>query len=396
MYRQEILFDLYEHANLRKGLEQLIPKMQEVTVFARSTNEADSPFQQAVWRLGELELYVECLDELSRLFATDGAGVSAEGLCELRDTVEEERASEAFETLKRELPDMRKGLKNKRSVTIGVNLDQRLRPVEAALLSVNDTPYSEQRLLTGVMKALGGNSDFRVSTPLHRTPMAEEVGLPGSQKIPLSPLFQDLEQLLRSVSRNLLRSLERFMNMHTDILRTLHRDLGFYLGGCRLMERLSQEGLPVSRPRILDPAAAERPDSAGETNHAQTAKHAHVSQFYNIHLARRMMNRQHGAKQVVCNSLSMEDPRRIFILTGPNQGGKTTFVQGLGLLHVLIQSGLFAPAAEAYIRPVDRILTHFPHAEQGSTSTGRFSEELQRLSHMLRHVTGNSLLLLNE
>jgi DNA mismatch repair ATPase MutS len=162
------------------------------------------------------------------------------------------------------------------------------------------------------------------------------------------------------------------------------------------MERLSQEGLPVSRPRILDPAAAERPDSAGETNHAQTAKHAHVSQFYNIHLARRMMNRQHGAKQVVCNSLSMEDPRRIFILTGPNQGGKTTFVQGLGLLHVLIQSGLFAPAAEAYIRPVDRILTHFPHAEQGSTSTGRFSEELQRLSHMLRHVTGNSLLLLNE
>ena len=92
----------------------------------------------------------------------------------------------------------------------------------------------------------------------------------------------------------------------------------------------------------------------------------------------------------------MDDDGRIGILTGPNQGGKTTYTQMVGLCQLLAQTGLWVPAAQARLSPVDNIYTHYPVEEQLAKGTGRFGEEAQRLSQIFARGTRHSLILLNE
>jgi DNA mismatch repair ATPase MutS len=84
------------------------------------------------------------------------------------------------------------------------------------------------------------------------------------------------------------------------------------------------------------------------------------------------------------------------VLTGPNQGGKTTYTQAVGLAHVLAQAGLFVPGERARISPADSIYTHFPVEERPDMESGRLGEEAQRLNDIFTRATRYSLVLLNE
>ena len=102
------------------------------------------------------------------------------------------------------------------------------------------------------------------------------------------------------------------------------------------------------------------------------------------------------SKLLVNNNVSFDESGRIFILTGPNQGGKTTYTQAIGLAHLLFQAGLPIPGTSAKISPIDGILTHFPVEEKPGLEAGRFGEEARRLHLIFQRATSHSLVLLNE
>jgi DNA mismatch repair ATPase MutS len=87
---------------------------------------------------------------------------------------------------------------------------------------------------------------------------------------------------------------------------------------------------------------------------------------------------------------------RVWVLTGPNRGGKTTYTRAVGLAQVLFQAGLYVPARSARLSPVDGIYTHFPSREQARPGFGRLDVEAERLSSIFRHATSRSMILLNE
>ena len=87
---------------------------------------------------------------------------------------------------------------------------------------------------------------------------------------------------------------------------------------------------------------------------------------------------------------------RLIMVTGANQGGKSTFLRALGLAHLMMQCGMFAPAASmrATVRP--GVFTHFPRNEDRTMNRGRLDDELARLSTIADRLTEGALLLLNE
>jgi DNA mismatch repair ATPase MutS len=87
---------------------------------------------------------------------------------------------------------------------------------------------------------------------------------------------------------------------------------------------------------------------------------------------------------------------QILILTGPNRGGKTTYMQGVGVVHILAQAGCYVPGKQARISPLDDLCTHFPLEEKPDSDAGRFGEEAIRLAKVFERVTRHSLVLLNE
>ena len=102
------------------------------------------------------------------------------------------------------------------------------------------------------------------------------------------------------------------------------------------------------------------------------------------------------AGAIVTNDVSFGPEGRIIILTGPNQGGKTTYIQGIGLTQVMAQAGLHVPGKNARISPVDGLYSHFPTEEKLEQATGRFGDEANACKEIFTRITRHSLMLLNE
>jgi hypothetical protein len=380
-YRQDILEDLWRHPEFTARLEALLPDISTLDTSQTFVDRRRSPLQEVTWRLGELERLVSCVSGLHAAFAQLGDSVRAAGWCALRELITQTAQDAMYQQLRRELPDMIRTIRAKASVTIGVNLDSRLRPVAATLLAVNEQKFTASTFLE---RLLGRQGDgFKGLGALHTVPELEPpVSRGGNRDVNplLVPLFRDLAQVLDTVCQPIAQALRHYNALHSGFLAALSGDLAFYLGAVRLMERLRSHGLPVCRPDIAP--MAERACALQEA--------------YNLNLALHQLERAAGTASIVTNDMHLDDTGRIGILTGPNRGGKTTYTQMVGLCQVLAQLGVWVPAAHARLSPVDNIYTHYPVEEQMATGTGRFGEEAQRLSQIFAHGTRHSLILLNE
>ena len=99
----------------------------------------------------------------------------------------------------------------------------------------------------------------------------------------------------------------------------------------------------------------------------------------------------------VANDLRMaEDGPRLLILTGPNMGGKSTYLRQTGLMVVMAQMGCFVPAREAKLGVVDRVFTRVGASDLILRGQSTFMVEMQETAHILRHATARSLVLLDE
>ena len=124
-----------------------------------------------------------------------------------------------------------------------------------------------------------------------------------------------------------------------------------------------------------------------------------IEGIYSLDLALRLRASRGAAglaQLVVPNDVAFAPDATIFILTGPNSGGKTTYTRAIGQAQVLFQAGLPVPGRRARISPVDGVFTHFAAPERLDVGGGRLAEELERLAEIFRQAGPASLVLLNE
>ena len=100
--------------------------------------------------------------------------------------------------------------------------------------------------------------------------------------------------------------------------------------------------------------------------------------------------------EIVPNDIDFDEKATIYVLTGPNRGGKSVITCAIGLAQVMLQLGMYVPAERASISPVDGIYTHFPTGAEDTIDKGRLGEECARLGEIFDCITANSLVLLDE
>ncbi|MEJ2746957.1 MAG: hypothetical protein P8183_03430 [Anaerolineae bacterium] len=390
-YRQAVLADLLRFPALAQTLRDLLPQLDELTLFAYRPSAEDTTLHEVSWRTGELELLVECLQTLHDAFATLDGELQADGLIQLRHYVRDITGDPLFQQMRQALPDLLKNLRTSASITLGVNLDSYLRPEEAILLSVNSQRFSESGLLDRLVGR--GPDEGKGIGPLRKLPLLGGPNIIGAS-VPLSgpperatplmvPLFRDLSEILDKVAKPIARQLEQYVRISAQPLADLRPEIIFYVYAAGLAQKLTAWNLPTCTPEIapLEERVCE------------------VKDGYNLHLALHLARQKPDGdltEQVVVNDVILGENGRIVILTGPNRGGKTTYLQAVGQAQVLAQAGLFVPGRQARISPVDDIFSHFPVEERLEPGTGRFGDEASRIRAIFNRVTRHSLVLLNE
>ena len=388
-YRQSILEDCLNSPNLVADLSALLPLLEKLQHYAETRSHDDS-LQETLGRLAELHTYVTCVRQMQAALANNHSAVHAPGLLKLQRRLEQIMGEEIFQALEKNLPELLAQLQGIPSVTIGVNLDSELQPVEATLLAIHDKPFKGSTLFDRLLGGKSGRNPTQGLGPLHTLPYKHIEGIDNrvvklSSRVEawMSPLFKDLQEILRSVIAPLAAALSRYAQVKTSFLLPLEEEMAFYLGAAALVRRMGAAGLPMCRAQVLPPQA----------------RTCQMKGMYNLvlvlHRANEMSETALG-KTIVPNDVDFGAPGRIFILTGPNQGGKTIYVQAVGIAQLLFQAGLPVPAEQAALSPVDGLHTHFASMEKVEGGMGRLGEEAERLSLIFQRITEQSLVLLNE
>jgi DNA mismatch repair ATPase MutS len=153
----------------------------------------------------------------------------------------------------------------------------------------------------------------------------------------------------------------------------LRTELAFYVGCLNLDSKLEQKSEPMSFPL---------PVASGERRHSFTG-------LYDICLA---LSLEH---KIVSNEINA-DNKDLAIITGANQGGKSTFLRSIGVAQLMMQCGMFVPAESFSANVCEGIFTHYGREEDTTMKSGKFDEELSRMSGIVEHLKANSMLLFSE
>jgi adenosyl cobinamide kinase/adenosyl cobinamide phosphate guanylyltransferase len=179
---------------------------------------------------------------------------------------------------------------------------------------------------------------------------------------------------LRSVALNdAANALAQSVDHIKSFFSMLATELAFYVGCLNLHDNLEEIGATTCQPDAA-PADAPRLDTSG---------------LYDVSLTLRL------SKPAVGNDVHA-DGKGLIVVTGANQGGKSTFLRSAGTAQLMMQSGMFV-GAESFTADVrDRVFTHYKREEDESMESGKFDEELTRMSAIADEITPRSLFLSNE
>lgn len=345
-YRQEVLGDCLEHAEIIRELYALAVDGVESKQKARFFWFRDSPDSLLQKSLGMLDLLVGVIKQLRKFADEHAQTFSSEGFARLFATLQQELDADYLDVVDHHLRELR----FRRGALISAGLGRANRGTHYVLRRPN-----EQTLLERLTP--GGPASYSFTIPAR-----DEHG------------FEALTEL-RGKGINLVANAVAQSTDHIlGFFAMLRAELGFYVACLNLHEQLAERGQPTCFPVPV----------GAEDGIAFSAR-----ELYDPALV------FHLGDRVVGNDIDA-DGKQLLMITGANQGGKSTFLRSVGLAQLMMQAGIFVPAQSLRANVCTGVFTHFKREEDASMTRGKLDEELSRMSEIADTITPASLLLCNE
>jgi hypothetical protein len=344
IYRQQVLTDcLQQPATVRELYGIAVEALQrERKIWGVFMHSPDTILHHSVQ---VLELFVSILKRLRSIADNQAGRLQSEGFARFFAMLVTELDDEYFLAVEAHLRELR----FHRGVLVSAELGKGNKGICYVLRRAPELTWME-RLSLGTRSGYG----FTI-------PDRDENG------------FKALEELrargINQVANALAQSTEHIRNFFA----MLRAELGFYVGCLNLHERLTAKGEPTCFPESVAPGT----------------RVLSAQGLYDVGLA------LHLRAGVVGNNVDAAN-RSLVMITGANQGGKSTFLRSVGLTQLMMQCGMFVGARSLRASVVDGVFTHFKREEDATMKSGKLDEELGRMSDIADAITPNSMLLCNE
>jgi DNA mismatch repair ATPase MutS len=355
-YRHEIFRDLQEPGLFGRA-RHFTEQMGQVRAHLRQLAGMQSRHQREGWFLDAAAIYGDAVRSLAGDLAS--AQLTSRGLLAFRDHLAAYVASADFGSLVSDTKARKDELGQVRYLVRirGARVDVSRHEGEADYSAEIDQAF--ERFQQGAAK------DYRINYRLW----------PGMNHIGA----QILDLVARLFSEE-FSALDDYCRRHSGFVdpavRQFERELQFYLAYLDYIKPLRSAGLKFCLPAVTT-----------------DSKEIFARDTFDLPLAARLVA---SGSAVVANEFRLSGPERVFVVSGPNQGGKTTFARTFGQLHHLAGAGVPVPGSEARLFLPDQIFTHFEREEDITNLTGKLENDLIRIQHALETATPSSIVIMNE
>jgi DNA mismatch repair ATPase MutS len=355
-YRHEVLRDL-EKREVLESVNGFAEQMQRMRQHLKQAQDLHYQLQQQAWFLDATEIYCQVVRVLTEELA--GCDVTSRGFDLFRRYLAGYAGSERFTSLAAETQALKDALAR-------IRYTVRIHGPRVTVSRYEGEPdYGAEVEETFAKFKQRAVKSYLVNRPEHAD---------------MDHVEAQILSLVARLYPDEFGTLADYCARHRDyldpVIGRLDREVQFYLAYLELTGRHRQAGLPFCYP---DVSARSKETTAEGT--------------FDIALANKLVP---GGGTVITNDFRLTGPERILVVSGPNNGGKTTFARTFGQLHYLASLGLPVPGRSARLFLPDRIYTHFEREEDIETLRSKFEDELVRVHEILGQATADSVIVMNE
>jgi len=354
-YRHEIFRDL-ENGTLFEYIKSFAQKMHAMRQHLAQADKLYYKFQKERGFLDAVEIYCDAVNCLVHDLSL--ADLKSPGLLAFREYLTSYAGPDRFTSL---LAETKKLIADLASVKYSLLIKGngiKVRKYES------EVDYSAEVEGTFEKFKQGAAKDYRVKFSEGQDMNHVEAGILDLVAKLYPDIFSDLDDYCARNGHYLDETIAAF-----------DREIQFYVAYLEYVAALKRAGLKFCYPQVSE------------------SKQVYDYEGFDLALAHKLIYQKSA---IVCNDFYLKDKERIFVVSGPNQGGKTTFARAFGQLHYLANLGCPVPGREAQLYLFDRLLTHFEREESIHNLRGKLEDDLVRIHSILDQATSNSIIVMNE
>lgn len=355
-FRQEVFRDLQDHG-LLTAIGRFAAQMRRVRMHLNGARTVRYRYQKEGFFLDAAKAYCSAVTALEA--DLDGAALASRGMQAFHRHLRQYLASDAFEELQRETNEVAEALAQ-------VIYTVTIQGSRVTVSRYQDEPdYSAEIAETFERFKRGAVKDYRV----------------GFRDLPeMNHVEAQISELVAKLFPEVFGQLESFCNRHAHFrnpkIDVFDREVQFYTAYLEYTSSIASVGLSFCFPEVTD-----------------RSKDVFANETFDLALANKIAATKNA---VVTNDFYLKDQERIIIVSGPNQGGKTTFARTFAQLHHLANIGCPVPGRSARLFHCDQIFTQFEKEEDLGNLAGKLETDLSRIHQALDMATTNSVVVLNE
>jgi DNA mismatch repair protein MutS len=355
-YRHEIIADL-QSTILFEHITSFARKMREMREDLTQAGKLYHKYQKAKWFLDAVELYCDTVNSLvNNLSLVD---IKSRGLTAFHEYLTHYAGAERFTALLQETKKLKTDLSTVKYCVLIKSYGMKVRKYE----SEND--YSADVEETFAKFKQGAVKDYRVKS---------------SNRPDMNHIEEKVLDFVAKLYPEIFANVDNYCANNRTYLDTtiavFDREIQFYIAYLEHAEMFKRRGLHFCYPKMSD-----------------QCKEVYDYEGFDLALAYKLIREN---ASIVCNDFYLKSEERIFVVSGPNQGGKTTFARTFGQLHYLASLGCPVPGREAQLFLFDRLFTHFEREENINNLRGKLQNDLVRIHDILSHASPNNIIIMNE